>query len=81
MIQQVTIKIAGEMVPAEPGVSLASVIHSRRKNFRNSPILETPRGLYCGMGVCFECVVTVNGQSARACITPVSEGMIVELQP
>lgn len=38
----------------------------------------TPRGIYCNIGHCFECRVTVNGQQgARACLTPVQEGMVV----
>lgn len=38
----------------------------------------TPRGIYCNIGHCFECRVTVNGiQGERACLTPVAEGMNV----
>ena len=37
-----------------------------------------PRGLFCGMGACFDCVVTVDGRiNQRACLTPVSPGMEV----
>nr|WP_261798097.1 (2Fe-2S)-binding protein [Brevibacillus massiliensis] len=39
----------------------------------------TPRGIYCNIGHCFECRVTVNGvQGKRACLTLVEEGMNVE---
>ncbi|HEY0182641.1 MAG TPA: FAD-dependent oxidoreductase [Rhodopila sp.] len=38
-----------------------------------------PRGLFCGMGACFDCVVTVNGRiGQRACLTPATDGMTVE---
>ena len=38
-------------------------------------------GLYCGMGVCFSCLVTVNGVPyTRACVTPVTEGMAIEIE-
>ncbi|MFY0544150.1 (2Fe-2S)-binding protein [Brevibacillus sp. H7] len=38
----------------------------------------TPRGIYCNIGHCYECRVTVNGKpSVRACMTPVEEGMDV----
>ncbi|WP_432354418.1 (2Fe-2S)-binding protein [Sporosarcina sp. A2] len=38
----------------------------------------SPRGIYCNIGHCFECRVTVNGQQGvRACLTPVQEGMTV----
>src|SRR3979409_728703 len=37
-----------------------------------------PRGLFCGMGACFDCVVTVNGRiGQRACVTPAASGMQV----
>jgi sarcosine oxidase, subunit alpha len=38
----------------------------------------TPRGIYCNIGHCLECRVTVNGRDGvRACLTPVEEDMIV----
>ncbi|MER2090455.1 MAG: (2Fe-2S)-binding protein [Sporosarcina sp.] len=38
----------------------------------------TPRGIYCNIGHCFECRVTVNGQQGiRACLTPIQDGMTV----
>ncbi len=40
-----------------------------------------PRGLFCGMGVCFECLVVVDGvPNTRACMTWVREGMAVGTQ-
>jgi predicted molibdopterin-dependent oxidoreductase YjgC len=36
-----------------------------------------PRGPFCGMGVCFECEVTVDERIVRACLTPVTDGMVV----
>lgn len=39
----------------------------------------TPRGVYCNIGHCMECRVTVNGKAnARACLTVVEQGMRVE---
>lgn len=38
-----------------------------------------PRGIYCNIGHCFECRVTVNGKTGvRACMTKIEEGMAVE---
>jgi len=43
--------------------------------------LREPRGLFCGIGLCTDCLVTVNGvQNVRSCITPVEEGMVIETQ-
>ncbi len=37
-----------------------------------------PRGLHCGMGACFDCVVTIDGRiGQRACLTPAADGMLV----
>ena len=46
--------------------------------FRYTPS-GAPRGLFCGMGACFDCVVTVNGRiGQRACMTRAADGMAVE---
>lgn len=37
-----------------------------------------PRGIYCNMGICFECLVRVDGRAVRSCMTLVSEGLQVE---
>lgn len=40
-----------------------------------------PRGVFCGMGVCFDCLVVVDGvPNTRACTTLVAEGMEVSRQ-
>lgn len=40
-----------------------------------------PRGLFCGMGVCFDCLMLIdNRPNQQACLTPVAEGMRVEIQ-
>ncbi|MFC4557722.1 (2Fe-2S)-binding protein [Virgibacillus kekensis] len=38
-----------------------------------------PRGIYCNIGHCFECRVTVNDkQGVRSCLTPLQEGMTIQ---
>ena len=40
-----------------------------------------PRGIFCAIGRCTDCVMVVNGQrNVRTCITPVEDGMIIETQ-
>lgn len=40
-----------------------------------------PRGVFCGIGQCTDCVMVVNGlPNVRTCITPVEEGMTIETQ-
>jgi len=40
---------------------------------------QAPRGYFCGMGVCFDCLVTIDGQPNRqSCLVPVATGMVVQ---
>ncbi len=36
-----------------------------------------PRGMLCAMGVCFECLVRIDGETVRSCLTPLREDMDV----
>ena len=48
---------------------------------RTTPVGGTPRAPYCMMGVCFDCLVVIDGVGNRqACLTPVRDGMVVERQ-
>jgi aerobic-type carbon monoxide dehydrogenase small subunit (CoxS/CutS family) len=56
----------------------AALIAAGRRVFRTTPG-GAPRGVYCGIGLCFECTVTIDGRSGvRACRTPVRDGMRVD---
>jgi len=69
--------VDGTPLTAPAGQSLAAVLlNVGRDALRSSPA-GTPRGLYCGIGVCQECRVVVDGVVARACVTPVVAGMQV----
>lgn len=46
---------------------------------RLSPRLNGPRGAFCFMGTCQECIVLVDGARAQACQTRVRAGMVVTL--
>jgi aerobic-type carbon monoxide dehydrogenase small subunit (CoxS/CutS family) len=76
--QPLTVEVDGEPVPAFAGESVATVLLALgRRTFRHNEH-GAPRGLYCGMGVCFDCLVTVDGvENVRACMTPVVEGMVI----
>jgi D-hydroxyproline dehydrogenase subunit gamma len=43
-----------------------------------NPVSGAPRGPFCGMGICFECEVLVDGHVVRACLTPATDGMVIE---
>jgi len=48
---------------------------------RATPVSGAARGPYCLMGICFECLVVIDGTANRqACMVPLAEGMLVESQ-
>lgn len=59
------------------GEHLSTVLMaSGRIAWRQSPMRKEPRGLFCGIGICFECLVEVEGQGiVRACQTTARDGM------
>jgi len=67
-------------VPAGETVA-AAVLASGIKQTRSTPISNTPRAPFCLMGVCYECLMIINGQAnQRACREYASEGMRIESQ-
>ncbi len=66
-------------VAAFAGESVAAaLLAAGRRDLRVAPGGGDPRGMYCGIGLCFECVMAVDGQGqVRTCQTPVSDGMRV----
>jgi len=60
------------------GASVAAAVAQVTQHFRRS-VSGTPRAPLCGMGVCFECRVRIDGVAhVRACMTTVREGMQVQ---
>jgi len=81
-LKSVTIAFEGQhfVVPAGISVATALLIAGVRE-FRSSAVGMVPRAPYCMMGVCFECLVEIDGRPARqGCLVPVSEGMEVRRQ-
>ncbi len=78
--QQITILLNGRLVQALPGQSVHAVLTAAGiRTLGTGPRQDRDRGVFCGMGVCYECLVTVNGRPCqRACMLEVEEGMEVE---
>jgi predicted molibdopterin-dependent oxidoreductase YjgC len=73
----IELTVDGRSLRAPAGQSLAAVLlEDGLQTLRTSPA-GNPRGLYCGIGVCQECRVVVDGTVVRSCITPVTAGMRV----
>jgi D-hydroxyproline dehydrogenase subunit gamma len=78
----ITVYVDGRPVRAEAGESVAALLLRQPKGWsRTTPVSENRRAPYCMMGVCFECLVEVDGQgSVQGCLTPVRDGMSVNRQ-
>lgn len=74
--------VDGEPVEAFEGETAAAALFAHGKRaLRVSSRFGEPRGFYCGMGVCFECVMTIDGRpGVRTCQTPVRDGMRLDTQ-
>jgi D-hydroxyproline dehydrogenase subunit gamma len=76
----VTITVDGERFEAPAGQALGVALAlAGRLELRTSPTAGTPRGLFCLMGSCQECLVHVDGEPVLACLEPVRAAMNVEL--
>lgn len=78
----VTISFDGRPITAERGDTLAAALLAGGVDvFRHSVVGNQPRAPYCLMGVCFECLVTVDGvQNRQSCLMEVRDGMVVHSQ-
>ena len=71
----------GERVSALEGETIAAALAAAGRDVYRHTRAGKRRGLYCGMGSCYECLVSVDGrQGQRACMTKVAHGMSVLAQ-
>lgn len=77
-----TIKFDGRTLSVPEGVSLAAaLLASGVSSTRTTPVSGQPRAPYCLMGVCFECLVEIDGvANCQACMVTVRAGMSVRSQ-
>lgn len=78
----VDIVVDGAVVAARSGDTVAAaMLAAGLLCTRTTPITGAPRGPYCMMGVCFECLVTIDGRgSQQACLVTVAPGMRIDTQ-
>jgi sarcosine oxidase subunit alpha len=80
--KKIMIEVNGSPVYAFSGETVAAALCAAgRLTLNHSPKQGEPRGMYCGMGVCYSCRMTINGvPNILACQTTVEEGMQVKIQ-
>jgi predicted molibdopterin-dependent oxidoreductase YjgC len=77
-----TFTFDGRTLTARPGDSIAAALLAAGVRItRATPLSAAPRGPYCLMGACFDCLAMVDGRAGvQTCMTEVREGMRVERQ-
>lgn len=80
--ETISLKVDGQPIRACAGDTVAAaMLAAGVDRFRTTLVADSPRAPYCLMGVCFDCLVTIDGVGSRqACLVPVREGMAVETQ-
>jgi sarcosine oxidase subunit alpha len=76
------IEVDGEKLVAYEGETVAAVlVAAGRRTFRRTEKKKHPRGMYCGIGLCHECKMVINGvPNTMACQTLATPGCRVKTQ-
>ncbi len=75
----VNLTVDGEPIEAYSGETVAAaMLAAGRRTFRRTALSGSPRGLFCVMGACFDCLLIINGEfGVRSCMAMVEDGMVV----
>ncbi|RWZ52971.1 (2Fe-2S)-binding protein [Labedella phragmitis] len=73
---EITVTLDGERYGGLEGQTLAGVLlGSGRLSWRTTSVAGSPRGVFCGIGVCFDCIAEVNGErDVRLCQRRAADG-------
>jgi predicted molibdopterin-dependent oxidoreductase YjgC len=76
---RVTFYFAGRPVQGHEGESVAAALYAAGiRHLRDAPRDGAPRGMFCAMGICQECVVEIDGHRLEACRASVTAGLDVK---
>lgn len=80
--EKVSVTIDGQHVDVPTGISVAAAVLSVRDGAtRTTPVSGDGRAPYCMMGVCFECLMDIDGiPNRQACMVTVADGMVINPQ-
>lgn len=81
-VKSITLYLEDEKLSVREGESVAAALLAHGcGDFRSSVVSGEPRAPYCIIGVCFECLVEIDGvANCQACLAPVREGMRIRRQ-
>ena len=74
--RRVSLTVNGKIIVAFAGETVYAALSAAGFKVLRESKIGSGRGAFCGMGVCYECLVTIDGKpQQRACMTPVRDGM------
>ena len=75
---RVRVAFDGQPLDLPEGANLAAALLAAGVTaFRHTPVSGAPRGPFCMMGACFDCLVEIDGTVRQACMIEVAEGMVI----
>lgn len=80
--KMLNITVDGKKIKAREGeMIIAALLNAGIRINRFTSKYNEPRGIFCGIGQCTDCIMTINGiPNVRTCVTPVEERMVIETQ-
>ena len=83
MTEKIRFTFNGEEFTCESGQSIAAaLIASDHRELRTTRFGDEARSIFCGIGICFDCVVVIDGvANQRSCLIEAKSGMKVESTP
>jgi predicted molibdopterin-dependent oxidoreductase YjgC len=80
--RKIKLTVDGQPVSAFEGEPIATALMaSGRRVFRYTSKHKEPRGVFCALGRCTDCMMIVDGQpNVRTCVTATRDGMVIETQ-
>jgi D-hydroxyproline dehydrogenase subunit gamma len=79
MPEMVRVRLNGKSIPVPAGISVAACVFLSGQAGLRESVTGEPRSALCGMGICFECRLSINGRpNRRSCQVSVRDGMVIE---
>jgi hypothetical protein len=77
--QLVEVEFGGKKLKLPLGANLAaSLLVAGTDTFRYTPVSESPRGPFCMMGACFDCLIDIDGVHRQACLLAVTPNLNIK---
>lgn len=77
---RVTVRVDGRELALREGANLAAeMLAAGVMPFRRTPVSGAPRGPFCMMGACFDCLIEVEATTRQACLMEVTAGLEIIL--